>query len=257
MNVGEVYIKMNELAPFALAEPWDNCGLLVGDASAKVSKILVALDATREAVEHAAAIGAELIVSHHPVIFHAEKRFTGRNPAYMAAARGIAVISAHTSYDRSPVGINAALAEALGLLDAEPMQGEIVGRDGAAEPVIGFVGGLEAPMTPMELAWYAKAKLDTVVRYTEGGGRISRVAVCGGSGADFMSAALANGAGALITGDVRQNEFIDAQALGFTLIDAGHYATENIAMPHLAAQLRGLLPDTEVEVYTGNKIEFI
>lgn len=256
-TVGEAYLAIDSFAPFALAEGWDNCGLLVGDASAKVTRAVAALDATREVVDYARERSAQLIVTHHPVIFHGEKRFTGQSPAFLAAAAGIAVISAHTNFDRAEKGVNYELCRRLELKNAAPMTGEAEGADGERIPAMGWVGELPVPMAPMEFAWYVKAKLDTVARYVVGPEKILRAAVCGGAGASYMGLAMENGAQALVTGDVRHDRLIAAKAAGFTLIDAGHYNTELPAVALLAEQLAAALPGLEVELFPDDQVETV
>lgn len=255
-TVADVTKAVDSIAPFGTQLDWDNSGLLVGDPSRGVTKILVALDATTSLIDEAEAQGAEVIVTHHPVIFRGVKRLLAGDPPYEAAVRGIAVISAHTCYDMAPGGVNAALADALGLRDRaslwEERPGESEGR------TMGVIGDLPCPMSREELAAWVEEALGLRPGFvrcppaaltgpeTAGTEPIRRVAVCGGAGADYLALAREKGCAAYITGDVRHHEFLTAAGMGVFLMDAGHFATENLAMPILAARLAELLPSIEV-----------
>lgn len=252
-TVADVARAVDSIAPFGTQLDWDNSGLLVGDPGRGVTKVLVALDATTAVIDQAEALGAEVVVTHHPVIFRGIKRLLAGDPPYEAAARGIAVISAHTCYDMAPGGVNAALADALGLRDRAPLWEERPGEEGRT---LGVIGELPCPMSREELAAWAEEALGLrpgFVRYLAaceaGGEAIRRVAVCGGAGADYLDLAKSKGCTAYITGDVRHHEFLAAAGMGLFLMDAGHFATENIAMPKLAQRLGEALPNVEVAVY--------
>jgi len=253
-TIADVARAVDSIAPFGTQMDWDNSGLLVGDPNGEVTKVLVALDATAAVIEEAGRLGAEVIVTHHPVIFHGIKRLLAGDPPYEAAIRGIAVISAHTCYDMAPQGVNAALAEALGLRDCRPLWEERPGE--ASGRTLGLAGELPCPMTREEFAAWVEEALGQrpgFVRCLPGAGPedIRRVAVCGGAGADYLAQAKALGCAAYVTGDVRHHEFLAAAQMGLLLMDAGHFATENIAMPQLTAQLAAALPGAEVLLYEG------
>lgn len=240
---------MDRLAPLSTQMEWDNSGLLVGDPAGAVSKILVALDATLEVIGEAEELGAELIVTHHPVIFHPVKRFLAGDPAYEAAVRGMAVYSAHTCYDMAEGGVNTALADALGLRERVPLWEEHPGEAGTRR--LGLAGELPCAMTRGELAAWVEEALGLPQGYVRhlpyaGPETIRRLAVCGGAGGDFLGEAQKAGCGAYLTGEVRRHEYLEAERLGLLLLDGGHFATEVIAMPGLRAQLAAALPGVEV-----------
>ena len=216
ITVQDVARAVDGIAPFDTQLDWDNSGLLVGDPAGEVDRVLVALDATAEVIREAASLGAQAIVTHHPVIFRGVQRLLAGDPPYEAAARGIAIISAHTCYDMAEGGVNHALADALGLRDRRPLWEERPGELPDAGPE-----------------------------------SIRRVAVCGGAGSDYLAQAKALGCAAYITGDVRHHEFLAARQLGLLLMDAGHGATEGIAMPRLRRQLEGAMPGVEVVLFSG------
>lgn len=248
-TVSQVAKVMDKIAPLNTQLDWDNSGLLVGDPAAEVTKILVALDATPAVIREAEAQGAEMIVSHHPVIFHPVKHFLAGEAPYEAAIRGIAVYCAHTCYDMAEGGVNTALADALGLKNRFPLWEECPGEPEGRK--MGLAGELPCAMSREELAAWVEEALalpQNYVRWLHSAGpeTIRRVAVCGGAGADFLGNARALGCGAYITGDVRRHEYLEAEGMGILLMDAGHFATEHPAMPGLRGQLAAALPEIEV-----------
>ena len=248
-TVADIVRAMDVIAPLCTQLDWDNSGLLVGDPAKGVERVLVALDATLSVIEKAEEVGAGLIVTHHPIIFRPVKRFLAGEPAYEAAVRGIAVYSAHTCYDMAEAGVNAALADALGLRGRCPLWEERPGD--AAGRRLGVAGELPCGMCREELAAWVEEALGLGAGYVRWPGEagaevITRVAVCGGAGADYLLEAIALGCQAYITGDVRHHEFLEAERLGLLLMDAGHGATEAIAMPQLQKQLSAALPGVQV-----------
>lgn len=248
-TVADAAAVMDRIAPLNTQLDWDNSGLLVGNPAREVTKILVALDATLEVIEEAVSYSAEMIVTHHPVIFHPIKKILAGEPPYEAAIRGIAVYSAHTCYDMADLGINTALADALGLKNRSPLWEEYPGDPASRK--LGIIGELPCVMSREELAAWVEEALGLPQNYVRalpfaGPETIQKVAVCGGAGADYLGNAKVRGCGAYITGDVRRHEYLEAEGMGLLLMDAGHFATENIAMPALRGQLAEALPEVEV-----------
>ena len=228
-TVKNVFDFINSIAPFDAQCEWDNSGMLVGEPERRVSKIGVVLDITPEAVKFAAENGIDLIVSHHPVIFRAAKSFLANEPAYMLARGGISAICAHTSLDKAAGGVNDALASALGFDGALPL---------TANGEAAMLRTAEIPETDGEsLAKYVSERLKTGVRLADCGKKIKKVALCGGSGGDFIADAAAAGCDAYITGDLSHHQFLDGLAEGITLIAAGHFETENPVVAVLAEKL--------------------
>ena len=236
MTVQDVYNYLDSRAPFATCEEWDNVGLLIGDAQQTVHHILVTLDVTDGAIDAAVAMGADLIVSHHPVIFSPLTRLTANSVPYRVAANGIAVICAHTNLDRADGGVNDTLAALLGLTDIHPAD------DGMCR-----VGTLPQSVTATALAKSVAQTLDAAVR-VNGSGDIRTVAVCGGSGGDFL-AALAPIADAFVTGEVRHHEWLAARDI--TVIEAGHYATEAPVVDTLCRWLTDAVDAPVTPYYDG------
>lgn len=236
-RVQDIYAYIDGFAPFATQMDFDNAGLLVGDGQAEVRRVLLALDATLEVVKEAVRKRCQLIVSHHPLIFHPLKAVRPEDPTQAVVAqlirKNIALISAHTNLDIAPGGVNDVLMDRLG--------GKVTG---VLEPMgeswgMGRVGELDQPMPPKDFAAMVKKALGAkAVRATLGGRPVKKLAVCGGAGGDLLELAVSLGADAYVTADVKHHEFLAAQALGVTLVDGGHFSTENPVMPVLAERLR-------------------
>ena len=235
MKVQQFVEWLNALAPFESAEGFDNVGLLMGDAAADVHTIVIGMDITDALADEAIAAGAELIIAHHPFIFHALKRIDytgpqGRTLCRLAEKR-ISVIAAHTNWDKAPGGVGDSLAAALELRD-------VISADDYVR-----VGMLPSPMSCAELAQHVQTALCFPPRcYPASDEPITRVAVAGGAYGEGYMAALAAGAQAYVIGEVSHHEIIDATARGLTLYDAGHYATE---MPGVAALYKRLTADAK------------
>ncbi len=239
MIVQDVYRILEQHAPFATAEEWDNSGLLVGDAAAPVTKIVVALDATDAVIDCAIREQAELIVTHHPVIFDPLTAVMHGTPVYRLVQAGITVISAHTNADKAAGGVNDALCEALGLSHTE------ITPDGLCR-----IGTLPANMSASVFADYVAQCLSTSVRVSEGTDTIRTVAVCGGAGADLVIPLLSE-VDAAVTGEVKHHEWLSVPAAK-TLVDGGHYATEIRVVDRLAAWIQAANIGAVVIPYHGN-----
>ncbi len=242
-TVGQVLEFLNTIAPFSTAESYDNTGLLSGCADTVVTGIAACLDITEEIINEAVLKNANLIVSHHPVIFHPMKRVLSDSPVYMLIRNDISAIAVHTNFDMSEGGVNDALLELLGW--------ESVGVIEQTQPNglgIGAVADLPLGFTAKALAEHCKQCLDLEsVKYCEGNDHaITRVGVCSGSGGDLLQRAKALGCQALVTGDVKHSVWIEAHSLGMALIDAGHYGTEKCASHRIAALLSRAFPEIPV-----------
>ena len=221
-TVNDIIKVMDGIAPPNLAEPWDNVGLLVGRSSNTVKKLMVALDVSPEVVEQAVEHKVQMLVTHHPVIFDPIKKMTDRSWQHKllldCAENKIAVYSAHTSLDSVLGGVNDVLAEKIGLLHTEVLVPAAGGEAG-----LGRVGCLHEPMTLQEFSEKIKTvlKLDNIIA-GDAGRRVSKVAVCGGAGAEFIDEALAAGADTFVKYHTAQN----AVYSGLNIIDATHQGTE-------------------------------
>lgn len=250
MNVQEIVDFLETIAPRAMKYDWDNVGLLCGSAKQEVHKILVALDPFENVCREAAQKGADLLVTHHPLIFHAPKSVTdetdvGRSILFLAR-HGICAVNAHTNLDCAPGGVNDVLAETLGLSDIRVLSP--MGEDSQGRPWGLLRGGLVEEQPLADFLPKVKERLQAKgLRYVDSGKAVRRVAVGGGACADEMFTALDAGCDTFVTADVKYNEFWDAKFLGLNLIDAGHFATENPVVAVLAAKLRAAFPELPVE----------
>ena len=228
MKVKEVLKAIEQFAPPQLAYSWDNVGLLVGNGEREVKRILITLDPDVDIVEEAVEKGCGLIVSHHPMFFKGAKHIRTDEPEGRAIEllmkNDISVIAAHTNMDCAEGGINAGLAEIFGLVNVGVLE------ENPDYPACGLgrVGDLKSTMTLNELAAFAKDALGVSgVRAAGAPGRlISRIAVAGGSCSEVIPLAVAKGCGAIITGDMKYHETINAVNSGICVVDAGHYGTE-------------------------------
>lgn len=225
---------MNRLAPRQLAEEWDNVGLLVGSFDSEVEKIFVCLDVTDETVKSAVDFRADLIISHHPVIFRAVKNFRTDLPLgkkiETLIKNNISVFAAHTNLDSTEGGVNDVLAEKIGLLDVKTFGEELS---------LGRIGYLPNEMDAVTFAKHVAKVLNIDVRLIDAGDfPIKKVGLCGGAGSEFIGKAKFLGAQAFVTGDVKYHEAQSAVDTKIHVIDAGHFATEFPVVHILAEKLR-------------------
>lgn len=234
-----------ELAPRELAMEGDNVGLLIGRPDREVTGILVTLDVTEEAAAEALRLGANLIVAHHPVInCHWSPVQTIRDDAPQGRLllklmeTGVAAICMHTNLDRAEGGVNDALAARLGLERVE----KLPGGDGVLR-----VGELPGEMAlPAFLKWVKAAIGPNGLRFADGGKPVRRVAVGGGACGGYLWAAAENGCDAFMTSDLKYNQFLDARSVGLTVIDAGHFPTEDVVCPVLVKYLAEKFPGVRI-----------
>ena len=239
-KIRDLYEYIDSFAPFRSAMSFDNVGLLVGDGEREVTKVLISLDITRETVAEAAALGAELIVSHHPVIFEPLRTLAPGDVPYELAKVGIAAICAHTNLDLSEsFGVNTCLSAAVGIEQVRGM--DVLPELGVPQ---WFLGELSTELDPEEFAGLVKKTLSAgSVRYTKGREAIRKVGLLSGSGGDALAAAARAGAQAFLTGELGHHEFLLARALGVTAVEAGHFATEAVVVKPLCEKLAAQFPN--------------
>ncbi len=250
-TVNQVYQIIDHFAPFSTQMAFDNAGFLVGRGETQVTKILVALDITPKVVAEAIALGVQLIVAHHPIIFNPVKSITdgdvtGRILLELAEHK-IAAICAHTNLDAAQGGVNDCLANCLQLEDIAML--EVDGTDDQGRDYgIGRVGTVhQVGLTAQQYAKFVSQQLGTGgVRYVQGKSAVSKVAVGGGSCGSMLHQAVKMGCDTFVTGDVKHDVFLEAAALGITLIDGGHGATERVVCPLVCNLLREKLEDVDV-----------
>ncbi|MDR3277611.1 MAG: Nif3-like dinuclear metal center hexameric protein [Oscillospiraceae bacterium] len=232
ITVLDVYTKLAEFAPIEAKMDFDNVGHLVGASAGAVTRILLSLDITSDVIAEAADVGAELIVSHHPLFFSLKEvtdaTVTGRKVIALIR-NNIAAVCMHTNLDAARGGVNDRLAAAAGLINAEVMPDFPYGRFGFIEK-------------PAPLAEYLSKIKDSLhsngLRYYDAGRPVRRVAVVGGSGGSELPRAVGLGCDTLLTADVKYDVFLDAKELGVNLIDGDHFCTENVVLAALEEALR-------------------
>lgn len=240
MTVSDVFNLLNERFDFSYTMHEDNVGLLVGSGDSVVKGIHLCLDLTDESLADAIKNGANLIVTHHPVIFDGLKRVTDDSRIYKAIRNDIAIISAHTNLDAAEGGINHLLTKLLGLVNVVKPEGTGIFF------IVGRVGELPEPMSADELAKKISYVLNAHVTYVGENKAIKTLAICSGGGGGLYKEALLTKADAYLTGDCKYDYFMHAHDIGHTLFDAGHFHTEDIIIPVVANLLKEAFPDTPI-----------
>lgn len=239
VKVKDVLKFINRDIPFATQMEWDNSGLLIGDENKEVNLVAVMLDATQENIQKAINNHIDLIICHHPVIFGGVKTVMSDSAIYSLIKNDISLISVHTPWDICEDGVNYVLASTLGLKHIKPFHTQEGGN-------IVKYGSLNGGMSANNFINMVRERVDIpFVKYVCCGEFIRTVAVCGGSGSDFIEE-LAGEVDAYVTSDVTYHKFLRAKELGLTLIDAGHYNTEALSMNPLAVKIAVEFPNIKV-----------
>jgi dinuclear metal center YbgI/SA1388 family protein len=249
-TVDDIIDVIEQIAPLALAEQWDNCGLQVGLRSRQVKKVWVALDPLLPVVEAAAKRGIDLIITHHPLLFRSVKSIDLESAIGKVIAKAvenrIALYAAHTNLDSAHHGINRRLADLMGLSDLEPLvpagtdSDLAMDRNEAAQTGLGRIGWLDPPLAVGDLVEPIKRclKLNSVRIAGDTRLQARRAAVCSGAGSSLMEAFLTSDAQVYISGDLRYHDARAVEEAGRALIDVGHFASERIVIDSLVDQLR-------------------
>lgn len=255
-TVADILNFVETLAPRNMKMDWDNVGLLCGSRKTEVTKVLVALDPFEHVCKEAADWGAELIVTHHPIIFQAMKSITdetsiGRGLLCLCK-NGISAINAHTNLDQAPGGVNDVLAQKLGLQNIQVISPVGTNEDGIPYGLLRC--GYVAEQTLEDFLSHVRNTLGCEgLRYVAGSKTVHKVAVGGGSCAGAMLDALQAGCDTFVTADIKYNQFWDAHDLGLNLIDAGHFQTENPTTHVLAEKLRAAFPEIKVKISENHR----
>ena len=246
MKARDIINVIEEFAPLSIQEKWDNSGLCIGSPDADVTSVLIGLDCTPELVNEAVECGADMIVTHHPLIFSGLKKISPEDQVgaavIKAISNGISIYAAHTSADKVIAGVSGAMAAKLGLENVR-----ILDEDGEGTG-LGVVGDLPEPLTAAEAVSLVKDRFALKAMRTSRPveGRISRVAMCGGSGGSLIGAAMASGAQLYISGDISYHNFFTKD--GFMIMDIGHYESEIEIVDILFSLLRKKFPTFAVRI---------
>lgn len=255
LRLSEIIEELEALAPPRLAEEWDNVGLLVGDEDARIKNVYVCLDITSENVRCAADFGADLIISHHPLIFKPLSRVV-ENDVTGGIVRtliknNISAYCMHTNFDNADGGMNDLLAQKLGLENVRKYTpDECIDANGKPLEQTGRVGVLEYPMSFEEFIEHTKAALSCrALKYMgDLSETVQTVALCSGSGGSLMYSAFHSCADAYVTADLNHHQAQTAREIGLNIIDAGHFETENIICEFLHEFLYTRFPDINIKL---------
>ena len=235
MKLESLVRRIESLFPLEWAESWDRPGLLVGDPSSEIGKISFSLDATLDSVKAAAANGSNLLITHHPAFFRPLERVTPETMegavVFEAIRNGISLYGIHTNWDVSPYGVNVTLAEKAGLSGIAPIVEAKTGSWG-----LGALGELEQEVPLCRLAHEVREAWGlTWIRVHGNPGRIVRkIALCGGSGGDFLQEAAKRGAEAFITADLRYHQENEGAFSGISILACDHGEMESVSLERLA-----------------------
>lgn len=231
MRIKEITDVIERFAPLRLQESYDNAGLIVGRDTDEVHKALLAVDVTDEVLDEAQREGCDLVVTHHPIVFHALKRFNSADPVQRCVERairsGVALYACHTNLDSAPEGMSWRLAEMLGVKELRVLQP----TDEAANAGFGVVGELPAAEdTTAFMRRMQRLLAVRVVRHSDiAGEKVRRIAVCTGAGASLIGDARRAGADLYITADMKYNDFMTPDK-ALTVADIGHFESEYCAI---------------------------
>ncbi len=235
---------VDSLAPVRLACSWDNVGFQIGYRGAAAGHVLCALEVTPQVIQEARAIGADVILVHHPVIFSPLKTLTDETPSGLMALElvryGISLVAAHTNLDKSPSGTNRALAETLGLSSLEFLEPE---PEPSGPPLwgMGYLGNLPNPLLLGSLALMVQDRIGSPAISIVGDKNVlvGRVAIMTGSGSSVIHTLKRGVADCLITGELSHHAALDARILGIPVVCAGHFSSEVIGMSWFSKVLAG------------------
>jgi dinuclear metal center YbgI/SA1388 family protein len=246
MKAKDIALIIEEFAPLGTQEPWDNSGFCIGSPEQEIKGVMIGFDCTPELIEAAVAVGANMVITHHPLIFAGVKKinpdtFIGKCIT-LAITNGVVIYSAHTNADKAEGGVTALMALRLGLQNIEALD----------ETSLALVGTLPSPVEPQELSTFVK-KAFGVERLRSSRlikEPVSRVAVCAGSGSSFIPQAMEAGAQLFITGDLSYHHYFCSE--GFMVMDIGHYESERDIVDKLYEILSKKIPTFAIHTFLNN-----
>jgi len=235
MKIAELLTKLNEIAPFSTAEEWDNVGLLIGNPNQSVETVLLAVDCTNQTLQFAKEQSADLILVHHPLIFHPIKQLVAKDMPYQLIESGISLIACHTNWDKAEGGVDDTLARIAGLEDFSILDAEGFGRIGAprfSETVeeLGLRIKTKIPASPLRI-------------YGNSNRQVNRLVTLCGCGEHDVEEAIAQGADCIVTGEMRSSYVIEALRADLSVITLGHDESERLGMVKLQSILATAFPD--------------
>lgn len=226
-TVKDIYNYIDSFAPFSTQAEWDNSGLLVGNENKNVNRIIFALDLTTDVIEQAKKCEADLIITHHPVIFKPVSNVLNDSLIYKLIENNISIICAHTNYDKAVEGVNDILCYTIDADRFEKVNDSFLN-----------IAYFDNTYTTDEFVNHLKIRLNGAVRYNNLDKNLNKIAVCSGSGSDYLKQATELGCDALLSGDASHHAFLDADEMGIVLFAAGHFETEVIAIKPLSDKIK-------------------
>lgn len=239
MKIKEIYEFLDSFAPYETQCSWDNSGLMTGNPDNEVDSVMLCLDCTQEVITQAVSNGCKLIICHHPLIFQPVRCVNEDTSLYDAIKNGITVISAHTNLDMAQGGVNDVLCEKLGMKNVRSLDAE-------GKPIMRM--GDASFVNAEAFARFCAQILGNSVKFTDSGKAVSKIAVCGGAGGEYVFDAFAAGCDTYITGEAKHHEYLEAQRIGINLIVAGHYGTEIHVLDALREKLSRAFPKQDFYV---------
>ena len=255
MKIKTLLKRLGKEFPINLAESWDNVGLLVGDENREITKIQISLDATEEVIDHAIKEGANLIITHHPMIFSGLKNITSKNfmgrKVLKLIENKIAVYSMHTNLDSANGGLNEYIVSKLGVENSKILDE----KKDMNNLSLGGLGRIYSLATPIKLEEYLEVvrsnlNLDTIRVVGELDRKVKKIAIVNGSGASYLKKVEKLGVDLFITGDIKYHEGLDAREMGIALFDIGHYESEHFFTDLIVK----FCDDLTVEIYNDQPV---
>ena len=251
MKAGEIVKVLEDFAPCSIQESWDNSGFIIGNEGAEVKSVLLALDCTPAVIEEAIESGADMIITHHPLIFSPLKRITGSGIVERMVERSIknnlVIYSIHTNIDKVISGVSGLMADNLGLCNVR-----LLSKDETDTYGLGVIGEFKGRLDFPEVVSLVKEKFSVKnIRCSKPlDKKIKKVALCGGSGSSLISAAKDSGAQIFITGDLKYHNFLCED--GFMVMDIGHFESETGVLELLRSILLKNLVTFAVRISENN-----
>jgi dinuclear metal center YbgI/SA1388 family protein len=255
MILRDLLAALERIAPLRYAEPWDNVGLLTGDPSASVQRVLCTIDLTHAVLDEAVRLQAGLVVAYHPALFQAIKRVRYDGVIHRAIRADVAIWSPHTALDVAPGGTNDMLADAIGLSERAPLKITL-----PAEGLgIGRIGALPAPLPRAAILDRIKRELGLEALLVAGplDGDVTRAAVCAGAGRSLLGDVIAQKANLYLTGELPHHDALEAAAAGVTVACALHSNSERAALRRLAARIEQEAPGIAVAISEADRDPFV